>query len=123
MFTGGQEMATELEEVVDLTVAGEEPLGLPRQLEALHLPLSPPCRLVRDLGPVVQVPALPVLDPGQDLPLGRAIAPEFIGHDHTGNVLQPLQQLLEEALGRFVLRWLCTRMSSTVPCWSTARHR
>src|SRR6476659_1039346 len=71
-------MATELEEVVDLTVAGEEPLGLPRRLEALHLPLSPPCRLVRDLGPVVQVPALPVLDPGRDLPLGRAIAGQLV---------------------------------------------
>lgn len=41
-----------------------------------------------------------MLDPGQDLPLGRAIAPELIGHDHTGHVLQPLQQLLEEAPGR-----------------------
>jgi len=46
MFTGGQEMATELEEVVDLTVAGEESLGLPRRLEALHLPFSSSGRLV-----------------------------------------------------------------------------
>jgi hypothetical protein len=69
MFKSGQEVATELEEVVDLAVAGKEPLGMPRRLEALHLPFSPPCRLVRDLGPVVEVPALAMLDPGQDLPL------------------------------------------------------
>jgi hypothetical protein len=100
VIVGGQEVATELEEVVDLAVAGEEPLGVPRRLEALHLPFSSPRRLVRDLGPVVEIAALAMLDPWQDLPLGRTIAPEFIGHDHTGNVLQPLEQLLEEPLGR-----------------------
>ena len=41
-----------------------------------------------------------MLDSRQELPLGGAIAPEFIGYDHTGNVLQPLQQILEEALSR-----------------------
>ena len=93
-------MAAKLEQVVDLAVAGAEPLGVPGRLEPLHLPFASSRRLVRDLRPVVEVVARAVLDPGQDLPLGRAIAPEFIGHDHTGNVLQPLQQLLEEALGR-----------------------
>jgi len=78
MVDGGQEVAAELEEVVDLAVAGEEPLGMPRRLEPLHLPFSSPRWLVRDLGPIVEVAALPVLDPGQNLPFGRAIAPEFI---------------------------------------------
>ena len=100
MVDGGQAMAAKLEQVVDPAVAGEEPLGMARRLEPLHLSFSSSCRLMRDLGPVVQVAALPVLDPGQDLPLGRAIAPEFIGHDHTGHVPQPFQQLLKEALGR-----------------------
>ena len=100
MFGSGQEVTTELEEVVDLAVAGEEPLGVPCRLEALHLPFSSSRRLVRDLGPVVQVTALAVLDPRQDLPLGRAIAAQFVRHDHTRHVLQPLEQLLEEALGR-----------------------
>ena len=72
------EVTTELEQVVDLAVAGEEPLGVPRRLEALHLPFSSSGRLVRDLGPVVEVAALPMLDPGQDLPLGGAIAAKFI---------------------------------------------
>jgi hypothetical protein len=46
MFGCGQEVATELEEVVDLAVAGKEPLGMPRRLEALHLPFSSSRRLV-----------------------------------------------------------------------------
>ena len=54
---------------MDLAVAGEELLGVLSRLEALHLPLSPSRRLVRDLGLVVQVPALAVLNPGQDLRL------------------------------------------------------
>jgi hypothetical protein len=55
---------------------------------------------VRHLGAVVEVAALPVLDPGQDLPLGGVIAAQRVGHDHTGHIPQPLQQFLEEALGR-----------------------
>jgi hypothetical protein len=51
----GQEVAAELEEVVDLAMAGEEPLGMPRRLEPLHLPFSPPRRLVRDFGAVVEI--------------------------------------------------------------------
>ena len=46
VIVGGQEVATKLEEVMDLAVAGEEPLGVPRRLEALHLPFSSSCRLV-----------------------------------------------------------------------------
>ena len=91
MVDGGQAMAAELEEVVNLAVTGEELLGMPRRLEPLHLSFSPSCRLVRDFSLVVEVMALSMFDPGQDLPLGRTIAPELVGHDHTRNVLQPLQ--------------------------------
>ena len=48
MIVGGQEMATELEMVVDLAVAGEEPLGMPRRLEPLHLAFSSSRRLELD---------------------------------------------------------------------------
>ena len=61
-----------------LAVAGEELLGLPGRLEPLHLPFSPSRRLVRDLGPVVQVSTLLILDPGQDLPLRRAVTLELV---------------------------------------------
>jgi hypothetical protein len=58
----------------------------------LHLPFSSSCRLVRDLGPIVEGATLLVLDPRQDLLLGRAIALELVGHDDTENVLQALEQ-------------------------------
>ena len=41
-----------------------------------------------------------MLDPGQDLLFGGAIAAKFIGYDDTRNVLQPFEQLFEEPLGR-----------------------
>ena len=46
MFGSGQEVAAELEQVVDLAVAGEKSLGVPCRLEALHLPFSSPRWLV-----------------------------------------------------------------------------
>ena len=85
---------------MDLAVTGEELLGVLPRLETLHLPFSPSCRLMQDLGPAVEVAALAMLDPGQDLPFGGAIAAKFIGYDHTGHVLQPFEQLLEEPPGR-----------------------
>ena len=54
MFGSGQEVATELEEVVDLALARKEPLGMPCRLEALHLPFSSSRRLVRDLRPLLR---------------------------------------------------------------------
>jgi hypothetical protein len=33
---------------------------------------------------------LPMLDAGQDLPLGRSITFEFVRNDHAGNVLAPV---------------------------------
>jgi hypothetical protein len=61
MVGGGQEVAAELEEVVDRAMGGEKPLRLPRRLEPLHPSFASSRRLVRDLGPVVEVAALPVL--------------------------------------------------------------
>ena len=55
MIGCGQEVAAELEEVVDLAMAGEEPLGMPRRLEPLHLPFASSGRLVRNLRPIVEV--------------------------------------------------------------------
>ena len=78
-----QKVATKLEEVVDLAVAGEKALRMSRRREALHLPFSPSRRLARDLRPVVERAALPVLDPGQDRPLGRGVALELVGGERT----------------------------------------
>ena len=120
---GGDVCAAEREEVVDLVVSREEPLCLTGGFEPLHLPLSSSGRLVRDLRPVVEVAALPVLDPGQDLPLGGSVALELVGHHTRGTYCKPLSSFLKKRLAALVLRRLWTRMSSTVPCWSTARHK
>ena len=62
--------------------------------------LASSCRLVRDLGAIVEVATLPMLDMGQDRALRRATAAVLIGHDHPGPILQTPAQLLEEPLGR-----------------------
>jgi hypothetical protein len=61
IFSGGKVMTTELEVVVELAMAGKELLRVAGRLEPLHVPLSPPCRLVRDLDFVVEIAALPML--------------------------------------------------------------
>src|SRR4051812_40546371 len=54
VLAGGDVVAAEMEEIADLVVGGEETLCLAGRLEALHLPLSSPCRLVRVFRPVVE---------------------------------------------------------------------
>jgi hypothetical protein len=52
------------------------------------------------LSAVVKIPMLTVLDPRENLPLGRAIALECIGDDHAWNILTPFEELTEELLRR-----------------------
>ena len=100
IFTGGDVVAAEMEEVVDLVMGGEETLCLPSRLEALHLPLSSSRRLVRILGPVVQALVLAVLDTGHHLPLRGAVAGELVSNHDAGRPALPLQQLAQQALRR-----------------------
>src|SRR5919202_1081588 len=66
VLAGGDVVAAEVEEVVDLVVGGEETLRLAGRLEALHLSLSPArprprapaARPPPDLGVVLPDPAL-----------------------------------------------------------------
>ncbi len=67
-------MASRPEVTVDRPVRGQELLGMAGGLEPLHLALPAPGWAMRVLRPVVKVAALPVLDVGQDLALGRAAA-------------------------------------------------
>ncbi len=46
---------------------------------------------------------LAVLDAGHDLSLRRTVALELIRDDHSWDILQALQQLAEETLGRFLI--------------------
>src|ERR671913_302220 len=99
IFAGGEVVAAEVEEVVDLVVGGEEALCLPRRLEALHLPLSSPCRLVRVLRPVVQALVPAVLDTRQQVLLGRSVTRELVSDHDAWCPALPLQQLAQQALG------------------------
>src|SRR6476646_2489063 len=78
---GGDVVAAEMEEVVDLVVSGEETLCLPRRLKALHLSFSSSGRLVRILSSVIQSFVLPMLDARHDLPLCRTVTRQLVG-DH-----------------------------------------
>src|SRR5215470_6467400 len=79
-------------------IRGQKALGMPCGLEPLHPTLPLACRPMRVLTAVVEIAALAVFDPGQDLALGRAIALELIGDDDAWHVLQPLKQLAKELL-------------------------
>ena len=75
-------------------------MGLLGRLEPLHLPLSPPGRPMRILGPIIQIPTLSVLDAGKQLTLSDAVASQLVGHDYPRHVLQTLQKPPKEALRR-----------------------
>ena len=67
---------------------------------------------------------LAVLHAGQDFAFRRAITSELIGNNHAWDVVQPLEEFAKKSLGSLRgSRRLCTRMSSTLPSWSTARHK
>jgi hypothetical protein len=112
----------------DTKPSGERPvdrentLGLPWRFELAHVTLSLSSRLMRDLGAVVEAPALAV-GGGYELPAGHAITVKSIGHDQTGNIVQPFNNLRKKRLAPPLSRRCWTRISSTSPSWSTARQR
>ena len=71
-----------------------------RRLEPLHLSLSSPCWLVRNLRPVVEMAALTMLNLGQDLSFGGRIALQLVCYNHPGQFGSAAEQLPEEAFGR-----------------------
>src|ERR1700678_1479752 len=54
---------------------------------------------MRVLDAVVQIPALSVLDAGQQMALRDAVASQLVGRDHPRHILQSLQPSSEETLG------------------------
>src|SRR5918993_2746426 len=99
VLAGRDVVAAEVEEIADLVVGGEEALCLPRRFEALHLPLSSPCRLVRVFRPVVETLVSAMLDAGHQLSLRRAMAAELVGDHDAGRPAPALEQLAQKALG------------------------
>src|SRR5215471_2993309 len=84
-------------------VGRQKTLGMSRRLKPLHAIFSLPCRAMRILTPVIEVAALAVFHPGQDLALRSAVALELISDDDAWHVLQPLEQLAEKLLGRVLI--------------------
>jgi hypothetical protein len=80
-------------------IGGEKALRMPWRLESSHTPLSLAHRLVGVFGAIVQVSVPAVFHTGQHLPFRRLIAPQFVGHDHTRHIREPLEELAEEPFG------------------------
>src|SRR5437762_8852881 len=80
-------------------MGGKKALSLPRRLEPLHDPLSSSGRLMGVFGPVIEALVLPMLDPGHDLPLGRGVALQLVGDEHTRGSTLLLEELAEQAFG------------------------
>jgi hypothetical protein len=55
------------------TIRGQKALGMPRRVEALHAIFALPREPMGVLTPVIEVPTLAMLDPGQNLALRRAV--------------------------------------------------
>ena len=97
--------------------------ALPRRGEAFHHPFPDPGRLIGVLGPVVEVLRAAMGHRRQKRAGSDLIAGQLVADNHPRHLSQTLEQLTENRLAATALRRDCTKMSSTLPCWSTARHR
>jgi hypothetical protein len=78
-------------------------LGVSRRFEPLH-PLFPLTRgLVGVLRAVIEIAALAMFHPRQEVPLRGTIALQLVRDDHPRNILAALEQLAEELLGRVLI--------------------
>ena len=89
----------------------------------MHLPLSPPCRPMRVLGAIVQIPALSVFDAGKQIALRDAAASRLVGHDHLRHILQSLRQSSEDTVGSVGITPILNQTVERDAVWSTARQR
>lgn len=96
----GAVVATEMEQVGDRIMNGEETLDLAGVFEALSLPFASAGGLVGVLGPVVQTLVLAMLPAHSQFPLGSGIGLQLVGGQHAGHPALLLQQLAQQTLGR-----------------------
>jgi hypothetical protein len=78
------EMPPNSKQVLDDSVNREESLGVLRRLEPAHLSLSLSRRLMRDLSPIVRIPARVMDHRRHDVPPRRTVAPELVGDEMAG---------------------------------------
>ena len=107
----------------DAAEDGQEPLRMPRRFEAFHRPFALSGAPMRVLGAVVQIPRPPVLHRPHELAVGDLVAAQRVGDQQRGTDRRPLSSLQKNRLAATAFRRDWTRTSSTLPCWSTARHR
>jgi hypothetical protein len=120
-------MALEREVMPDRTKARQESWRAFRDPEASHTALAFTRRLMAVFGPVVHASTDPdedVFDFGQfrDLSLCRRVATQLVGHNLARHFGTKGEHTLENRLAATLLRRFFNRISSSAPCWSTARH-
>jgi hypothetical protein len=97
-------------------------LGRCGRFETLHLALTPSCRLMRILSPIVFTQALFVPSRQSHFGLGRGIGTQFVGHQQIGcEALSPKQPAHQFTAAAFS-RGRCTWRTRTSPSLSTARY-
>ena len=106
----------------DAAEGGQEPLRMPRRCAAFHRPFALSGALMRVLGAVVQIPRPPVLHRRHQVAVGDLGAAQLIGDQHA-RYRRPLSSLRKNRVAATAFRRDRTRTSSTLPRWSTARHR
>ena len=112
----GHEMTSWAKVTVDHRVGRQKALRLTWRLEPLHLPLTSSGWTMRILSSIVQVPARPIADIGENSTLSDAVAAQAIGDKARGLYLSPCVRRLKKRLAAAPFRQSCTRMSSTTPC-------
>jgi len=100
---------------VDRPENREETLGLLQRLKALHLPFLHTSRLVRVLGSVIEVAALPVLNVGQDHSFLGSVAPELVRDDDACALCAVWSSLRKKRKAAQRSRLGCTKISMTAP--------
>ena len=94
-------MALQVEGVVDGSMAAEKPLRRAGRFEPLHLALASSYDLMRIFGAIVEALMPAMLDTRHHSALGRAGARELVRDHYARCPALPLQQLAQQALGRF----------------------
>jgi hypothetical protein len=85
------------------SIRRQKALSMPRRFEPLHAPLALARWPMRVLAPVLEIATLAMLDPWENLALGRAAALQLVGNDHAGHVREALEQLAKKLLGRLLV--------------------
>jgi len=92
-------MSSQAEVLHNRTISGEEPLSVPGRLEALHASFQLAGGLMGIFRPIVEVPALSMFHPRQNISLRGPIACQLIGHDDSRDVPTAFEQFTKEFLG------------------------